>query len=180
MVEPKIEFIVQLTEKDIAGMYDDASAHWRKWCLLPGVAIAIAGIAIFVMTLPDWPGAAITVAVIGALLIYCGTFMVGAFRRASVRCFRLNPSAQQKMHYRVFDDHLTVTSTLTYSELRWQAFLSTKEIPGYISLILEPRFALVIPLKYLSPSQALDFRELVKSRIQPPPTKGRPLFRTGP
>ena len=93
--------------------------------------------------------------------------------RASLRRFRLNPTARLKTHYQVFDDHLTLTSELVHSEFRWQAFLKIKEMKGYLCLIQDPAAALIIPLAYLSPNQAEQLQELVRNRVQSPPTKGR-------
>ncbi len=80
MVDPRIEFVVELTEKDIAGMYDETSARWRKRCLLPGIAVSIAAIAGIVLR-PDWvfenpanDAAAFAGLLVGILLIYGGTF----------------------------------------------------------------------------------------------------------
>src|ERR1035437_6528485 len=73
---------------------------------------------------------------------------VRAERYEARRLFALIHPHSRRHSTGFFDDHLTVTSELAHSELRWQAFLSTKEITGYISLLLEPRFALIIPLKY--------------------------------
>jgi hypothetical protein len=116
---------------------------------------------------------------IGALLIYCGTLMVGAFRRASIRRLRLNPIALVKTRYEVFDDRLTVESELARCEIRWQGFLKARETTGYLCLFSEPMSALIIPLAYLSPSQALQLRELVRGRVPSEPTKGHSLYSIG-
>lgn len=165
-MEPQIDFSFQLTERDIAGMYDEASVRWRKRCLLPGVVLGAAGFAGLIVQ-PDWftPSAACAALTIGFLLIYCGTFAVGAFRRAGVRRFRLNPSASVKTRYQFFDDHLTATSELFHSEIRWQAFLTRKENPAYLHLILNPAMAFVIPLAYLAPSQVSELQEFVRNRV---------------
>jgi hypothetical protein len=132
-MEPLMDFSLQLSEKDIAGLYEGASTRWRKRCLLPGVFVSIAGICALVVQ-PDWPGIAFLAMTVGGLLIYCGTFMVGAFRRAGIRRFRLTPTASAKTHYQVFEDHITMTSELGHSELRWQAFLTAEETKDYIRL----------------------------------------------
>ena len=114
---------------------------------------------------PEWPAVASAVITVGLLLIYCGTLVPIILRRAGVRQFRRNPAAQEKMHYEIFDDHLIVTSELARSELRWQAFLKTKETTGYLCLYLSPQLAYIIPLAILAPSEASHFRELVRSRV---------------
>jgi hypothetical protein len=72
------------------------------------------------------------------------------------------------MRYQISDDQFLVTSDLARSELRWQAFSKVQETPSYLGLITGPVSGYLIPLAALTPSQASDLRELVKSRIQAP------------
>ena len=69
------------------------------------------------------------------------------------------------MSFQVFDDHIMVTSELHDSDLRWEAFLKAKEIPGYLCLFTSPQTGYAIPLADLTPSQADELRELVKSKV---------------
>jgi len=170
-VNPQIEFSLQLTEKDIAGTYDETAIRLRKVCLLPGVVISLAGVTALYLW-PEWffesAGGAVlawAIVTIGILLIYAGTFMVGAFRRAGVRRFRLSPGALVQTRYQLFDDHLTMTSELAHSEIRWQAFLTRKERAGYLYLLFNLSNAFFIPLSRLPQSQALELQEFVRSRV---------------
>jgi hypothetical protein len=176
-VTPSIEFSVQLTEKDVAGASDELSFRWRR-CLLPGVAVSVAGIAALFLG-PEWIGVAFAVITLGLILICWGKLMPRILSRVSVRQFRGSPAAQAKMHYQVFEDHLTVTSELAHVDVRWQAFLKAKETTGYVCLYLGPMVAYIIPMAYLAQNQASQFRELVRRCVQAAPARGRPLFRTG-
>jgi hypothetical protein len=176
-VAPPIEFSVQLTEKDVACASCELAFRWRR-CRLPGVAVSVAGIAVLFLGL-DWLGVAFAVITLGLMLICWGTLMPRILGRASVRQFRGSPAAQGKMHYQVFEDHLTITSELVHTELRWQAFLKAKETTGNVCLYLGPMVAYVIPMAYLAPVQASQFRELVRRHVQAAPARGRPLFRAG-
>jgi hypothetical protein len=173
---PPIEFSLQLTEKDIAGTYLEASTRLRGMCLIPGIIAALSGVLKYSVG-PDWLAfAAMTT---GAVLIYCGTLMVGAFRRAAVRRFRLNPTARAKTHYEVFEDRVVVASELAHSEVRWRGFLKARETDGYLRLYLEPMTAFIIPLAHMSPGQVLQLRELIKSRVPVAPAKGHSLHSVG-
>ena len=157
-------FSVQLTEKDIAGASDELSFRWR-WCLIPGIAISIAGVAgVFIMG-PEWLGVTFAVTTAGLCLICFATLMPRILSRKSILQFRGSPALHEKAQYEVFDDHLTVTSELARSEIRWGTFLKARETDGYIFLYLGPIFAHIIPLAYLAPGEASRFRELVKSRV---------------
>lgn len=170
-MDPQIEFSLQLTEKDIAGTYEETSTRLRRTCLLPGVVISLAGIVAPCL----WPdlffasagGAVLMSAVVttGLLLIYGGTLLVGALRRADVRRFRLSPSALVPTRYQLFDDHLTMISELVHSEIRWPAFLTRREKAGYLYLLLNLSNAFLIPLARLPQSQALEIQEFVRGRV---------------
>ena len=178
-VSPQIEFSFQLTEKDVVAA-SSAFCFWRR-CLRPGIAISSVGVIASVALIylqpdwlgiefPTWLGRSFQVIAVGLTLICLGTLVPSLHRRASIRQFQRCPTGQKRMSFQVFDDHILVTSELHDSDLRWQAFLKAKEIPGYLYLFTSPLTGYPIPLAYLTPSQASQLRELVKSHV---PAAGR-------
>ncbi len=168
-MDPQVEFSLQLTEKDIAAgpmtrrrFVYERCAFFRgchKPCGCNGT-LPVARMVSKALAVPFLLGLSLPS---GILLIYAGTFMVGAFRRAGVRRFRLSPSASVKMCYQLFDDHLTVTSELSHSDIRWQAFLMRKETVGYFYLMLNSVQRIDDSAGLRLPNQALELQEFVRS-----------------
>lgn len=175
---PLIEFSFQLTEEDIAFASDALSLRWRQ-CLLPGIATTlvgvVGGIAVIVLA-PDWAGIEpaqwlgtdFAVIATGLMLTCCGTLWPKLHRWVRIRHFRRNPTAQNKVSYQLFDDYITATSELCRSEVRWQGFLKAEEKSGHLFLFTSPMGGYIIPLAYLTTSQASQLREVVSKRIQIP------------
>lgn len=167
----EIEFSVHLTETDIARASDETTFRWRR-CLLPGVAVSLAGIAGLFLE-PEWAAESVAVVAVGLILIYFGALMPKLLRRKNVRFFLQTPLAQGKMHYQISDDQFRVTSELARSELRWLAFLKVQQTRSYVFLITSPVSGYLIPLAAIPPIHTLELRELLRSRIQAPLGKGR-------
>jgi hypothetical protein len=160
----EIEFSVHLTEKDIECASDETTFRWRR-CLLPGVAVSLAGmVAVFLK--PEWAGIEFSAITVGFVLMAWGALMPRLLRRKSVRLFLRTPVAQGQMHYQISSDQFRVTSELARSELSWSAFLKIQETPSYLGLMTGPVTGYLIPLAALTPSQAAELRQLVRSRIQ--------------
>ena len=122
-------------------------------------------------------GIAFAVTAIGLILVCYGTLMPRLLRKVQIRRFRRNPAAREKMNYQVFDDQITVASSMAYSEVRWQAFVKVKETASYICLYVSTITAYLIPLANLTPNQSSQLRELARSRIQTASVPGRSFFR---
>ena len=163
----EIEFSVHLTEKDIERASDETTFRWRR-CLLPGVAVSLAGIMGLFLK-PGSAGLGFAAITVGLILIAWGALMPRLLRRKSVRLFLRTSVTRGQTHYQISGEWFRVTSELGRSELRWSAFLKIKETPGYLGLIMGPVSGHLIPLAALSPNQAAELRQLVRSRIQAPP-----------
>jgi len=185
-VAPQIEFSFQLTEEDVALACAAFSFRWRR-LLLPGVATSLVGVlgAIALIVLqPDWLGVefpqwlGIDFGVIAAGLVLAGWGkVIPTLRRAlAIRRFRRTPTAHNEIMYEVFDDHITVTSELSNTQVLWQGFLKAEERLGYLILYASPITGYIIPLSHLTPDQASQLRELVRDRITGPPPASRSLW----
>jgi hypothetical protein len=186
-VAPQIEFSFQLTEEDVALASDAFSVRWRR-CLLPGLAISAVGalgaIALIVLQpdwleieFPQWLGMDFAV-IAGSLVIAGSGKLIPKLRRSlAIRQFRRTPTAQNAMTYQVFDDRVTVTSELGNAQVRWEGFLKAEERLGHLILYTSPITGYIIPLAYLTASQASQLRELVRERITGPPPASQSLWR---
>jgi hypothetical protein len=184
-VAPQIEFSFQLTEEDVALACDAFSVRWRR-CLVPGVAISAVGVlgasALIVLQpdwlgidFPQWLGMDFAVIAAGLVIAASGKLIPKLRRSLAIRQFRRTPTAQNAMTYQVFDDHVTVTSELSNAQVRWEGFLKAEEKPGHLILYTSPIMGYIIPLAYLTASEAPRLRELVRDRITGPPPAIRSL-----
>ena len=154
-----IEFSVKITEKDIARLHDEVRPYWRAIAPIAYIAIVLGIGGVFLGT-DWWPGAAAMIA--GGLSL---VFIPRGFKALLVRQFRKNPGALGTVRYAFGDDSVTIVSESGRSELQWQAFLKRKETPGFLCLHLSPITGCVIPLTQITPVQAGQLRELVRSRV---------------
>ena len=176
---PQIEFSFQLTEEDVALNCDAFSVRWRR-CLLPGLVISAVGVFVaiaLVVLQPDWLGMefsnwlGLDFAVIAASLVIAasGKLIPKLRRSLAIRQFRRTPTVQNAMTYQIFDDHVTVTSELGKGQIRWEGFLKAEEKPQHLILYTSPIVGYIIPLAYLTATDASQLREMVRERITGPP-----------
>jgi hypothetical protein len=154
-----IEFSVELTENDIARLYDEVRPYWR---LLIPIAYILIVLGIGGVFLGSGSRPAAVAIIAGGLWL---VLVPRGFKVLLVRQFRKNPSALGTVRYEFGDDSVKIVSEAGRSELQWQAFLKKKETPGFLCLHLSPITGYVIPLAQITSVQSAQLRELVRSRI---------------